>query len=166
VVTTARRDSVRRISEELGADACYGADDPDLPRLLDDVAADFVVDAAGGSAGAGLAGNATASLALRIVRPYGTVLELSDLTEPIQLDPELRDKSIHFCFGQSSYYYGMYEHALGLLDDGRIRCDPIVTHEFRGLDRLTEAVEAKLERAARDAIQVQVVLDDPGSPAS
>jgi threonine dehydrogenase-like Zn-dependent dehydrogenase len=159
VLTTARRPQVRRLSESLGAEASLSPDDPAGTERIIEFRPDFVVDAAGGPRAAGLAGNSTLDVALDVVAPYGTVLELSDLSEPITLPPQIRDKSVRLVFGQSSYYYGLYPHTLALMGDGRIRCEPLVTHEVRGIENLPEALQIKVNRTATQSIQVQLVLD-------
>jgi threonine dehydrogenase-like Zn-dependent dehydrogenase len=93
------------------------------------------------------------------VMPYGTVLELSDLSEPITFAPQIREKSVRLVFGQWSHYYGLYPHTLSLLSDGRMRCEPLVTHEIRGIENLPEALEVKANRSATQSIQVQLILD-------
>jgi threonine dehydrogenase-like Zn-dependent dehydrogenase len=159
VLTTARRPAVRSLSESLGAEASLDPDDPSTPDRIARFRPDFVVDAAGGPPAAGLAGNSLLEMALDVVAAYGTVLELSDLTEPIRLSPRIREKSLRLVFGQWSYYYNVYPYTLAMLGDGRMRCAPLVTHEVRGLENLPEALELKVDRSSSGAIQVQLILD-------
>jgi threonine dehydrogenase-like Zn-dependent dehydrogenase len=159
VLTTARRPQTQRVSESLGAEASVSPDDPAAIKRISAFRPDFVIDAAGGPPEAGLAGNSALETAMNAVVPYGTVLELSDLAEPIRLDPQIREKSVRLVFGQSSYYYGLYPHTLALLADGRMRCEPLVTHEIHGIENLRDVLEVKINRTATQSIQVQLVLD-------
>ena len=159
VLTTARRPSVRALSQSLGAEVSLDPDDPTTLTQIGQFRPDFVIDAAGGPRSAGLAGNSLLEVALDVVMPYGTVLELSDLSEPLCLSPRIREKSLRLVFGQWSYYYGVYPYTLAMLGDGRIKCGPLVTHEVRGLENLPEVLEIKVDRVSSGAIQVQLVLD-------
>jgi threonine dehydrogenase-like Zn-dependent dehydrogenase len=159
VLTTALRDAVRKISLELGAEDSLLPSDPKTPERIRRFDPDFVIDAAGGPQGAGLSGTSTLETAMASVRRYGTVLEISEITVPMTIAPSAARHSVRLVFGQMGHYYGLYGTALQMLGDGRLRCDPFVTHQINGLDRLPDALDVLSRRRETDAIQVQVVLD-------
>lgn len=159
VLTTALRESVRRVSMLLGAEDSLAPGDPRTPDRIKAFDPDFVIDAAGGPREAGLSGTATLEVAMDNVRRYGTVLEISEITVPMTIAPSAARRSVRLVFGQLGHYYGLYGHALQMLGDGRLHCDPFVTHQVDGLERVPEALDLLARRSETDAIQVQVVVE-------
>jgi threonine dehydrogenase-like Zn-dependent dehydrogenase len=149
--------------EPLAIARAAGAADAGVPNSTTDPVAG-VLDLTGG-AGADVVfetvGGAAPTLeqAVAMARPGGTVCVLGMFTTPPRLDERLAYRKELTITWSNSYstWQGVseYEIALGMLADGRVRAEPLITHHFP-LERIGEAFAAAADKRGSGAIKVLV----------
>lgn len=164
VFTTARRQSSRDISAELGADVVIDVTQEDpvesLLRLTGGIGVDVAVEAAGGSTAEGLAGYDTFFQAVDAVRPGGTVVVASSLVEPVTIPTfqRFQGKGMRVVFS-TGFRRDMRAFVVEMIASERIRIAPMVTHSLDGLESVPRAFEITGNKRAFDAINpCQVVV--------
>lgn len=149
------------IGRTVGADLLVDASEDVDSFVLDatgGVGADVVVETAGGSHAAGLAGTSTVEVAVRAVRRGGRIAVVSVLPARAELPTGLmREKGlalIHPSSGGGHYSRtsSTFEHSLNLIARGSVDVERLVTHCLQGLSMLADAVEITRNKAHYNAI--------------
>jgi L-iditol 2-dehydrogenase len=152
VIAYGLHDGELELARTLGADAVVNVGDADAEeetRRLVGGGLDVVVETAGAVA--------AVELATRLVREGGRVVNLgiagrgADLTLPADRIP-LRDLTV---LGSVGYTTAAWAKMVGLLRDGLVDLDPIVTHRFP-LERFEDAFELMAERRG---VVARIVLE-------
>ena len=161
VAVTGRSPAKRALAARFGAAPVLDpaqADDPAVvAELTEGRGFDVVVDTAGGSTAAGLAGAATLHTAASAVRRGGRIVVVSVLPDDARLPvSRLREKAVtllHPASGRRHHRGGdQFEHALRLLDRGDVDVESLVTHRLEGVEALPLAMSMTLDKAAHGAI--------------
>lgn len=165
IITVDVRDEACAMSKELGADYSINAsvDDPveATRELTDGNGADVVFECAGGSPKQGLAGTKTLRQAIDSVRSGGKIVGVSWFGAPLEVDIDtLRERSLRYVFPDISTLEHL-QHTVGLVDSGRVRLKPTITHQLQGLEHVPQAFEITANKGKYKAINpAQVILCD------
>jgi L-iditol 2-dehydrogenase len=152
VIAYGLHDGELELARTLGADAVVNvgeADAEEETRRVVGGGLDVVVETAGAAA--------AVELATRLVREGGRIVNLgiagrgADLTLPADRIP-LRDLTV---LGSVGYTTAAWAKMVGLLRDGLVDLDPIVTHRFP-LERFEDAFELMAERRG---VVARIVLE-------
>lgn len=108
--------------------------------------ADLVVDAVGGN-------SQTLLQALQIVRPGGQITKIGWFHSPFNFSLDLLVAKAIRLQGSFSHNWWVWESALRLMESGRLRLDPLITH-LLPLSRWEEGFRLALERKAGKVILV------------
>jgi L-iditol 2-dehydrogenase len=161
IALATRSERKLQIGREFGADLLIDAHaDVREPALLatDGAGFDVVVETAGGSESAGLAGTATIETAIHVVRRGGRVAVVSVLPSRTELPTGLmREKSITLVHPRSGAGYyaattSVFEHCVTLVAAGRVDVERLVTHRLSGLDSIPEALAITRDKLRYGAI--------------
>jgi threonine dehydrogenase-like Zn-dependent dehydrogenase len=161
IAVSTRSQRKRDLALEFGADVVIDAaqDVADISRELTGGAGfDTVVETAGGSESAGLAGTATVDIAVNAVRRGGRIAMVSVLPARAELPAgQMREKGLRLFHPRSGagFYAAMtsvFEHSLGLVSRGCVDLEKLVTHRLDGLESLSAAVEITRDKARYGAI--------------
>ena len=96
---------------------------------------------------------------MKMVKPGGMVVVIGIFTNPVALDfwpLDRNETDIIFSFAYS-HWNGVpeYEIALDLLARGELDAESLITHRFP-LDRISEAFDAALNKAASGTLKVLI----------
>ena len=163
------RQEACRVSEELGADLAIDATSQDPVAAIRDATggngADVVFECAGGSTRQGLSGSGTLQQAIQAVRSGGKLVVVSWFGQPLEIDVDgLRERSLRLLFPDISSLAHL-EHTVRLVDSGRVRLGPMLTHCLHGIESVKEAFEITANKAKHGAINpAQVIMPASGEP--
>lgn len=161
VIVAGRSQSKLDLAARFGADVTIGASEDVTARTMemtDGVGVDLVFETAGGVPSAGLAGDATMTVAANAVRRSGRIVVVSVLPDDAHLPVgRLRERSVtllHPSSGAGGYSPGsnVFNHALRLVARGDVDVESLVTHRLDGLASLPEAVDITLHKSRYGAI--------------
>lgn len=156
IVTVDVREEACAISSELGADRAINAAHEDPQEIIRDLTggngADIVFECAGGSPKQGLAGAQTVQQAIGSVRSGGKIVGVSWFGVPLELDVDLlRERSLRYVFPDISTLQHL-EHTANLVESGRVRLEPMITHVLDGLEEVPKAFEITANKGRFKAI--------------
>lgn len=154
IVAAGRSAAKLELAARFGAEHVLGAG-ADVPAEVlaatGGLGADVVVETAGGSANAGLAGDATMAVAARSVRRGGRIVVVSVLAEDARLPVTLlRERAVTLLHPRSGG--DTFAHALRLIARGDVDVESLVTHRLDGLDQLGRALEITRHKSRHGAI--------------
>ena len=158
------RQDVLGLSRDFGADVILNATDGDpveaILAITNGEGADVVFEAAGGSPREGLAGFTTVAQAFRVVAMEGTVVQVANPVGDMSgfnLDA-IKRKAVRYQFPPRAVLDD-FAVSVSLVQGGRVRLKPMITHTVVGLEKLPEAFEITARKRQFGAINpAQVVV--------
>lgn len=168
----------RALATSLGADVVLDAASPDavaaaVAELTDGRGVDVVIETAGGTPMAGLAGADTLRQAAQLVRRGGRIVLVSVLDEGAPFPvTTLREKAVdvlHPRSGAGGYAVGgrVFDHAMRLVARGDVDVESLITATLTGLDELPTALAMSLNKGAHGLVNPpQVVLHPWDAPTT
>jgi len=161
VALSTRSPRKRQLAREFGADVVLG-DATQVAATARELTAgigfDVVIETAGGSPTAGLAGTATMEVAVGVVRRGGRIAVVSVLPARAELPTgRMRDKALTLIHPRSGAGYyaattSVFEHSLALTARGTVDLERLITHRLSGLESLPEALTITRDKPASGAI--------------
>jgi threonine dehydrogenase-like Zn-dependent dehydrogenase len=161
IAVSTRSQRKRDLALEFGADIVIDAAQ-DVAAICRDltggVGFDTVVETAGGSESAGLAGTATVDVAVDAARRGGRIAMVSVLPARAELPAgRMREKGLRLFHPRSGAGFyaattSVFEHSLGLVSRGRVDLEKLVTHRLDGLESLSEALAITRDKSRYGAI--------------
>jgi threonine dehydrogenase-like Zn-dependent dehydrogenase len=156
------RDDALSMSSQLGADIVINGGKTDPIAAVKDategLGADVVFECAGGSAKHGLAGNATLSQALTIVRDQGRIMQVAMLEPGATLPAGLTGQRGIQYRGQTNCTRKLINYAIELVRSGRVRLAPLITHVLEGIEEVPRAFEITGNKAQHGAVNPAQVM--------
>jgi threonine dehydrogenase-like Zn-dependent dehydrogenase len=151
----------RQLAREFGADVALGDATQVVAtagELTSGIGFDVIIETAGGSPTAGLAGTATMEAAVLAVRRGGRIAVVSVLPARAELPTgRMRDKALTLVHPRSGAGYyaattSVFEHSLALAARGTVDLERLVTHRLSGLESLPEALAITRDKSVSGAI--------------
>lgn len=161
IALSTRSPRKQEIGRAFGADIVLGdaREVPAMARdLTDGIGFDVVIETAGGSESAGLAGTVAIDVAVAAVRYGGRVAVVSVLPARAELPTgQMRDKALTFVHPRSGAGYyaattSVFAHSLALAARGTVDLERLVTHRLAGLAALPEALAITRDKDTYGAI--------------
>ena len=161
VALSTRSPRKQQLAREFGADVVLGDATQVVAaaaELTAGIGFDVIIETAGGSPTAGLAGTATMEAAVLAARRGGRIAVVSVLPARAELPTgRMRDKALTLIHPRSGAGYyaattSVFEHSLALAARGTVDLERLVTHRLSGLESLPEALAITRDKSVSGAI--------------